>query len=228
MNPTILDLLNNDSSINQLPLLLRQELANVARVKNAKQGSFIYRKGDAPLGLLRLIEGTVRIGATTLDGNDLLLTTMKPSQWFGEISILDGLPRTHDAIAQEDCVYALFPMVQIRRLFKQYPELYSLIVSLLCAHIRTAFTALDDFLLLSPAQRLARRVLHMSSVQSADEPELIELNQQDLSDLIGVSRQTISKILKAWEQHMFIKRVYGGIEVHSRDGLNTLLSNTPK
>src|SRR3546814_3289622 len=65
-------------------------------------GSTIVRKGDAGDSMLALVGGRVKICSTSPDGKELLLNIMKPGDIFGEISLLDGHPRTAEAVALDD------------------------------------------------------------------------------------------------------------------------------
>lgn len=213
--------LSNDALLVNLSAESSKSLVGIATLKKVIKGQVIHRKGDAPAGLLRVIRGRIRAGATDFAGSEFLLTTIAPGDWFGEISILDGKPRTHDAIAIDDCEYALFSTSAVRRLSEKFPDIHALMVKMLCAHIRGAFSALDDFLLLSPERRLAKRVLEMQNKQV--DSMIISMSQEDLSDLIGLSRQSINKILKSWEQQGFIRRVYRGFDITSLPGLESLV-----
>ncbi len=221
------DLIVNDQMFAALsPESIAKVCAIVRRTK-IKKGQVIYRRGEAPSGLLRVVTGRIRVGASTAAGNEFLLTTLLPGDWFGEISILDGKPRTHDAVALENSELLLLPLVDLRRLCAQYADLNSVIVGLLCAHIRAAFNAIDDFLLLNPEQRLAKRVLELLAKQAGAQQtneRRVTMSQQDLSELMNLSRQSINKLLKNWERQGTIKRVYRGFEVRLPQQLEALLS----
>ena len=90
---------------------------------------------------------------------------------------------------------------------------------LLCEHCRQAFAAVDDFLLLSPEQRLGKHIItELDSLES----NRVMISQQELGALIGISRQSTNKILKSWENKGWIKRVYRGIEVVEYKSLRSL------
>lgn len=201
--------LQNDPWLTQFPAEAQAEMISASLFKQFHRGSVIHRKGDAPAGLIRVLKGRVRAGATTTTGAEFLLTTVVEGEWFGEISILDGKPRTHDAFAHDDCEIALFPVAALMGLCEKYPQVQNGLVMLLCGHCREAFKALDDFLLLSPEQRLAKRLLEIDERQGGSNQ--ITMSQQDLSDLLGVSRQSINKILKSWERAGIVARKYRGL-----------------
>ncbi len=215
--------LRNDELLKSIPPNQRELIIDIAHIRHVKAGSVLYRKGDSMDGLIRLLSGHVRIGASTVSGNDFILTTLGPGDWFGEISIFDGLPRSHDATTIEACDFASFSASKLKLLCKQYVEINDMMIMLLCAHMRAAFIAIDDFLLLTPEQRLIKRIVEIVGKQHGQ--TTVKLSQQDLSDLLGVSRQSISKFLKSWEQKGLIRRVYGGLDVINVSSLMGMLPN---
>ena len=82
-----------------LPQALRHTLLDMAQVQRLDAGQRLFRRGDKPSGLYAVVEGAVRVGAVSETGKEALLTLVEPPYWFGEISLFDGLPRTHDAFA---------------------------------------------------------------------------------------------------------------------------------
>ena len=167
-------------------------------------------KGDPADGLYGLLSGEVRVSATTSAGDEIVFTRLLPGQWFGEIAVLDGGSRTHDSHAVKASVLAIIPLKAIHQLCQRYPEVYRALVGLLCAHCRSAFSGIDELLIYSPQQRLARLLLLRS--RSQDE-EKITISQQELAALLGISRQSINKILRTWQSKDWITCGYRGLQV---------------
>ncbi|MEM7360418.1 MAG: Crp/Fnr family transcriptional regulator [Pseudomonadota bacterium] len=211
--------------LNSLPESARKELIGSSRVKQFESGQVVLHKGDPPGSLFGVISGRVRVCAATFSGEELVFTSVLPGEWFGEISLLDGEPRTHDSYAVEDSELAVIPNHAISKLIKTEPAVYTALVRLLCSHCRQAFAAIDDFLLFTPAQRLAKTLLGLAN--NAESNSLVKLSQAELGGLIGVSRQTANKILSDWETRGLIKRRYGAIEIRSGEALSTLLDIDP-
>ncbi len=95
-------------------------------------------KGEAAGALYGILKGEVRVGASSLSEDEIAITRLQPGHWFGEIAILDGGVRTHDAHTVIPSVIALLPKHAILALCQRYPELYKALVALLCAHCRLA------------------------------------------------------------------------------------------
>lgn len=80
-----------------LPPSLQDSLLSLARVRRLSPGQRLFKRGDPPCGLYAVLEGAIRVGAVSEQGKEALLSLIEPPHWFGEISLFDGQPRTHDA-----------------------------------------------------------------------------------------------------------------------------------
>ncbi|MEM9302835.1 MAG: Crp/Fnr family transcriptional regulator [Pseudomonadota bacterium] len=202
-----------------LPEAARHDLIDAARIRRFAAEERVQGKGQPADGLYGLLEGEVRISATTFAGDEILFTRLVPGQWFGEIAVLDGGVRTHDAHAIVGSTLAVVPSHAILGICERYPAVYRALVALLCEHCRLAFSAIDEFLVYSHEQRLSRRVLQRCPEGVGSR---VTISQQEMGALIGVSRQSINKILKAWEARGWIRRVYRGLEVLDAAALRRL------
>ncbi len=221
MNPSELSALKSDPWLLSLPAEARDELIAVTIIKRYKRGEVLIRKDEDTADLFGLLSGRVRISAATFSGSELVFTSVLPGDWFGEISILDGRPRTHDALAAKDSTLAIVPRAAISQLCKQNQLVHRALVQLLCDHCRLAFSAIDDFLLLTPEQRLVGQLLRLADYKTTQ--PIVRINQQELSSLVGVSRQSVSKVLKKWEQSKFISLGYNSIELISVEQLSNII-----
>ncbi|HIG67838.1 MAG TPA: Crp/Fnr family transcriptional regulator [Porticoccaceae bacterium] len=202
-----------------LPEAARLELVKAAKIRRFGADVCVQRKGETADGLYGLLKGEVRVFANTFAGDEIVFTHILPGQWFGEIAILDGGLRTHDAHTTMPSELVILPRQVILELCERHLEVYQALVSLLCTHCRLAFGAVDEFLVCSPEQRMAKRLLQRTTFGTSGK---ITISQKELGALAGISRQSTNKILKRWESQVWIKRVYGGIEIYDYDALQHL------
>jgi len=216
-NPSLF--LNNNAWLNTLPDNVKSELIKAAKIKSFLSNQRICSKADEPEGLYCVVTGEVRVGETTINGNEFVFTRVEAGQWFGEIAILDNGPRTHDCIAVTETKIAIIPTVIIQNLCKTNFEIYHALVQMLCTHCRLAFQAIGDLVLSSNEQRLANILVNKVSVSGRF---IVRVTQEELGSQIGISRQSTNKILKAWERKSWIKRVYKGLEVQNLEALTAM------
>ena len=104
----------------------------------------------------------MRVSGTSDSGKEALLTVLEPPSWFGEISIFDGQPRTHDAISDGESLVLQVPQEPLLQLLDSQPRWWRDLALLATMKLRLAFIAMEDMALLPIAQRLARRLSLMA------------------------------------------------------------------
>lgn len=189
-------------------------LLEMAQVQHLEAGQRLFRRGDKPSGLYAVIEGAVRVGAVSESGKEALLTLVEPPYWFGEISLFDGLPRTHDAFAESASTLLLLPQPDLLALLERQPQYWRDFALLMSHKLRLAFLALEDMSLLPAAPRLARRLLLIAENYGEGEPRrVLHLAQEQLALMLSLSRQTTNQILKELEAQGIVRLTYGEIEI---------------
>jgi CRP/FNR family transcriptional regulator, cyclic AMP receptor protein len=197
-----------------LPTALQDALLAGAQVQRLDAGQRLFRRGDPPSGLYALIEGALRIGAVSANGKEALLSLVEPPAWFGEISLFDGQPRTHDAFAESPCTLLLVPQAELLALLRRQPHYWRDFALLMSQKLRLTFTALEEISLLPAAPRLARRLLLIAENYGEGEPRrVLHLAQEQLAQMLALSRQTTNQILKELEAQGILRLTYGGIEL---------------
>jgi CRP-like cAMP-binding protein len=196
-----------------LPAALQDALLAAARVQRLDAGQRLFRRGDPPSGLYAVVEGAMRIGAVSEQGKEALLTLVEPPYWFGEISLFDGQPRTHDAFAEGACTLLLVPQAALLALLERQPQYWRDFALLMSHKLRLAFVALEQMSLLPAAPRLARRLLLIAENYGEGEPRrVIHLAQEQLALMLAISRQTTNQILKELQAQGIVRLSYGEIE----------------
>lgn len=208
-----------------LPQALSQSLLDMAQVQRLDAGQRLFRRGDKPSGLYAVVEGAVRVGAVSENGKEALLTLVEPPYWFGEISLFDGLPRTHDAFAESASTLLLLPQHDLLALLERQPQYWRDFALLMSHKLRLAFIALEDMSLLPAAPRLARRLLLIAENYGESEPRrVLHLAQEQLALMLSLSRQTTNQILKDLQAQGVVQLTYGEIEILDFERLRQLAS----
>ena len=210
--------------ISRLPTDVQAHLFAIADVQKLASGQYLHRKGDAFTGIFCLVEGKLKATGVTLEGAEYSLAHVMPGAVIGEIAYLDGGTRTHDAQAISESVLIKFSKSSLDLACQRYPLLYQAIVQLACAHIRQSFAVVDDFLTLSPEQRMAKKLSSMTIHSRQATSVSVGINQQELAAWIGISRQSINKILQKWQRQGWIHIAYRQIQILDFEALRSLYS----
>ncbi|MFT6897146.1 MAG: CRP/FNR family cyclic AMP-dependent transcriptional regulator [Paraglaciecola sp.] len=209
-----------------LPESAIEQLLPLAKIKKLDSGQLLHRKNDQADGLYCVLSGKIRVSNVTREGKELVLTWLQPGSWFGEISLFDGLPRTHDAHSEQPSELLKIANQDFSRLLNQHPELYPHFMRLLCQRIRATFSLIDEAGSLSLKGQLCRRILLL--VEGLERQTLtstsisLSISQGSLALMLHSSRQTVNKLLQELQQDNLIRVYYGQLTILDLAGLNTM------
>jgi CRP-like cAMP-binding protein len=209
-----LPLLRTGHWFSHLPPALQNELLNSATLRRLQAGERLFNRGDQPCGLYAVVEGAMRVGAVSVNGKEALLTLVEPPYWFGEISLFDGQPRTHDAFAEGPTVLLHVPQPALTALLQRQPAYWRDFALLMSQKLRLAFIALEQISLLPAAPRLAQRLLMIADNYGEGDPRrVLHLAQEQLALMLAISRQTTNQILNDLQAQGIVHLTYGEIEI---------------
>lgn len=218
MTPTDLEILEADDWFGAIAPNRRALLLDKAQVRSVGAGAHLYNAGDLSNGLWAVLDGQVQLKGYPAAGMELLLPILRPGTWFGEVSTLDGLPRTTDAIAFEPARLVQVPMSGIAQAVAAAPELYRDLAILACQHQRVAL----GFVAQTVTHPVGVRLALLLAGQSEDGREAVKMRQEDLARLVGVSRQTLNRRLNGLQREGIVELAYGEITVRDLRRLQAL------
>ena len=165
----------------------------------------------------------MRVSSVSLSGKQVTLTYVEPGVWFGDIALIDGLPRTHDANAHGATALLIVRKADFRELLARHVELYEALLQLNCRRLRVMFDTIEDLNTRPLAGRLAKQLLLLArryGVAQGDEIRIgLQLAQEDLAQLLGASRQRVNQELKGFERAGALRVEPTRLVVLSRDKL---------
>jgi CRP-like cAMP-binding protein len=207
-----------------LPDPLADKLLEKSKVTVLHDQQILHQKNDSADGFYCVLTGRVRISNFTVEGKELVLTWIQPGNWFGEISLIDSQPRTHDAHAEGSTTILKVPKSTFEQLFKEHQDWSQYIMRLLCQRVRATFSLIDETGCLSLKGQLCKRLsmMHQGLEEQQSKSLEIKISQDALARLIHSSRQTVNKILQGLQTDKVIVLRYGKIIILDRRALETL------
>jgi CRP-like cAMP-binding protein len=222
-NPvTLLPALRTHLWFGSCPEVLQTALVERARLVHLTAGEAL--REDAQDGLCCVIAGALRMGSAHPEhGTQRLTLYVEPYHWFGEVSLIDRMPRAMTAVADTDSTVLIVPKALLDPWLDANPVYWRDLARLACGKLRLMTAALEDSASLTLQQRLARRLLFSAvnygqSAQSGLRRRL-RLPQEYLAQMMGVSRQTVNKALRDLEREQVLALHYAEIELLSLEGL---------
>ncbi|KNX79827.1 Crp/Fnr family transcriptional regulator [Pseudomonas sp. 250J] len=199
----------------QLPATVQDSLLALGRARELAPGQCLFQRGDAPCGLYAVLEGAMRVGAVSSEGKEALLTLVESPHWFGEISLFDGQPRTHDAYAEGPTRLLWIPQAPLLEWLAREPVHWRELALLMSHKLRWVFVALEQQSLLAAAPRVAQRLLQMAEGYGERDVAQwrLQVSQEQLALMLSLSRQTINQILRSLEQSGVVRLGYGEVEI---------------
>lgn len=219
-HPAVLDAfreaLDADAWFGAVAPAYRELLLREATVRQFARESRIYRYGDPPNGLHALLSGEVRLVSYPVPGAELVGKIIRPGNWFGELSVLDGKGRPHDAIAATMCSVLTVELAAINRIAANWPELWREIALLCCIHQRAG---LKDAGRVRSEPAKKRLVRFLAAAAKASDDGVLPMTQDQIARVIGVSRQYLNKLMRELERSEILKKRYAAVVLTSK--LNT-------
>lgn len=223
-NLALMPLLTVNQWFGSLPPAERKIMLAESELLRLHPGEMLFRQGDKPRGFYAVVEGRMKMSTLSEDGKEAILVVLEAGTWFGEISLIDMQPRTHDATALGEVQILVLPGAVFARLLKR--NVFALaIAAMLAARIRLMYGIVEDNSLRSTRKRIARRLLLLAHGDATMAPNMrlrLPVSQESLAMMLGISRQTLSKELKLLCELGAIQLGYGFIEVLSESRLKKL------
>ncbi|WP_164880951.1 Crp/Fnr family transcriptional regulator [Aestuariirhabdus litorea] len=221
--------------INGLSDPVRAAVQASMRQRDVVQGGAIFRFGEPASECYQVEQGRVVIYAISREGKELQLMELREGDCFGEMGLIDDLPRFNHAYAGTDTRLWVLKRADFEQLYNEYPEIPRQLNRYFCYRLRVTANNLEEASVLSLRERLARLITRLAfSVGASDQgvSNIEHLSHQSLSRMLGVTRQSVSRELKAMEREGLLKCHYNRIEVLdygrlSREGGNSSVDCVP-
>ncbi len=190
---------------------------------NLRMGEMLYRQGDTPGGFFGVVSGSFKVSTLREDGKEGILAVIEAGNWFGETSVFDQLPHPHDATALESAEVLVVGRTAFEGLTAS-PTFARAMSVLLSSQVRLLYGLIEDVLLRSTNTRVARRLMALvrgDATLAWDCRTVVPVLQEQLAMMLGMSRQTLSKELKALERDGVLLVGYRRIEICSLAALES-------
>ncbi len=212
----------------EVPQPILERLSGLSVTRQLARRETLFNRGDEGDALYAVVEGLVRIWVGSDSGKELTFSIMEPGDVFGEIALLDGLPRTANATAQETTLLLVMQRSAFLSVLENEPTLARHIIELLCERMRLKTELLSDFAFADLPVRLARKLVDLVMAHGEIEGNAARLgrrfSQTEMAQMLGVSREAINKQLSAWSHKGLVSTEDGGLTILDLSSLRTQAS----
>jgi CRP/FNR family cyclic AMP-dependent transcriptional regulator len=217
----LLPRLSTNPWFGSLPLSEQVAVLSACECLQLGPGELLFRQGDRVKpgsgALYCLVKGRLKVSNLREDGKEAILAVLEPGSWFGEIALIDQQPRPHDGTALGPIELLALPRPAFDALMKRN-AFSEAMCRMLAARMRLLYGLVEDATLRSTSARVARRLLVLArsdANRTRGARVVLVVSQEALAMMLGISRQTLSKELKALVGQGAISLGYGRIEIKS-------------
>lgn len=208
-----------------LPEALQEDVLRSATRQKLKRGRHLFRQGDPANGIYGLVNGEAQIIGTTLAGLDILVAVYRPGDWTGFLASVDGGPYTFSVVASQTCEVVHLPMAAVERIFLSDAAGFRRFILPELASTRAIYSQIIESLAFTPLQRLARRLIDLTSEPHGDlaaSSFISPVTQDQIALSIMASRQWTNRLLQHLEQADVIRISRSRIDILDRARLMQL------
>ena len=213
------------SGLNQDEL---QEMERITRMQEVKKKQPIYLQGDASTTVYLLKKGRVKIANSAPSGKEVTFEILEAGEIFGLLETLDDSPRETLAEALDDALICAIRREDFDRYLHEHPDMTVKLTKLIGLRLRKIQNRVEDLVFRDVPARLAHLLLELSKTDGAPDGAGIRLQarltHQEMANLIGCSRETVSTILGQFRDQSLIKIDGRSIIIMNPNGLSRLVS----
>jgi CRP-like cAMP-binding protein len=202
------------SLLSGLPGHLATDLFAGAKPVRLKADEVLFLASDPGDGCYRIDEGLLKVSMMSRSGTERILAFMGPSSIVGELSMIDGRPRSAAVVAVRDSALSFLSRPAFEAFAQKRPEIYKSLVTLLATRLRETDTVIAAGSFLPLKGRVASTLLELADhfghdVGSGRVVIRQKIGQSDIAAMAGIARENVSRILNDWKRRKLVSRLSG-------------------
>ena len=217
-----LDLLRRVPLFSLLTVTQAEVISGAVTKQRYKRGEVLVEQGQKSNALAILLTGRARVVSADSRGREVILATLGPGDYIGEMSIIDNEPHSATVRAEVQTDVLLLGRADFARCLAENASMSLVVMRGLVKRLRHADRKIESLALLDVYGRVAHALLEFA-VQDAHGQWIIreKISRQDLAKMVGASREMVSRVMKDLEERGFIEVLPSGATL-LRDRLNAL------
>lgn len=224
----------NINILKSIPLfseLSEKDLEKILQVGNRKhyhKENLILIEEEIGSSMFVILDGRVKISRISDDGREVILSIMSEGDFFGEMSLLDGHTRSANVTAIDDSELLVIRREEFLRMLHEYPQIAINLLKELAQRIRKGDEHIKSLSLQDAKGRVANTLLRIAEDYGVFRKGQVEINelplQQDLANMAGTSRETISRVIKTLIQQSYLRKERGKIIIIDYEKFKAIFS----
>lgn len=164
--------------------------------RNYPANSILINEGDDSSSLYVIVEGEVKVFVNDEQGKEAILSIMGEGEYFGELSLIDDAPRSASVMTIKPTKVMIITKADFKRCLNDYPELAFNLIRAMSKQIRALTDSVKNLSLMDVYGRVAHTLLDLADDRDGKQVIDQRLTHQDIANMVGASREMVSRILK--------------------------------
>ena len=185
--------------------------------RDYEKGQMILLEESTGETFFIITSGTVKVTRLSDDGREVILALLGESDFFGEMSLLDGEGRSANIVANEDAEVMTLSRRDFLEYLETYPKIAIALLEELAVRIRKSDQQIESLSLSDSEQRIGITLIRLAeeggTIKRGDVTVQNLPYQQDIANMAGTSRETVSRTLKLLEDKKLVKRIGSDITI---------------
>ncbi len=201
------------------------KIASVSSILGFDRGEMIFHEGDKGNGLYMVEQGTVKVFKLSFEGKEQILHIYGPGHTFGEVPVFEGKDFPASAMAIEKSSILFLPREKFVSLITSTPGLGMNLLADLSRRLREFTVQIENLSLKEVPARLSAYILTLSKEQKNTKRITLPISKAQLSNLIGTTPETVSRVFKKMMESGLIEVQTKTIIIRDMEGLQDLLES---
>lgn len=164
--------------------------------KTFAKNTIVINEGDESDSLYIIHTGSVKVFLSDEDGKEIILNTQGPREYFGELALIDDAPRSASIMTMEECKVSIILKRDFQSYLEKNPEVCYRLVRGLTKRLRRLTDNVKSLALMDVYGRVARTLIELSEDLDGKKVVQQKLTQRDIANMVGASREMVSRILR--------------------------------
>jgi CRP/FNR family transcriptional regulator/CRP/FNR family cyclic AMP-dependent transcriptional regulator len=204
-----------DSCIEKVPLFSTLSAGEIRAIKSVmiarefEAGQVIvHEDDDSPPTFFVIASGSVQVTVITSEGKQAILATLRKGEFFGEMAILDGEPRSASVVAAQSCLLLTLYRNPFIDILEKFPKLTIRMLVEMSRRLRHTNRQINTLSMMSVYGRVADVILQLARENGKKIGHMTVIENrpthQDIADMAGTSRETVSRIISQLQKKQYL------------------------
>jgi CRP-like cAMP-binding protein len=192
-------------------------LSRRGRARHVGAKELIFSKGDPATQLFFILDGRVKVSASSEDGKEIIFSILGAGELFGEVALVEGTEHSASVITLEPTDLLAFDRRDFLALIQEQPAFALSLLTTVCSRLRGASELAEDISFLPLPARLAKRLIALAQSYGIASSRGIRIGlhlcQQELANMVSTTRESVNKQLALWQAEGLISMRKGYLTI---------------